>query len=264
MEEFKDLEQMQEEELVTEELTEGAKPSKTYTEEEFNSKLDEIISKRLAREKAKIKREYDKQLNKYKEVETVLNVGMGTNSIEEATHSLKDFYSKKGIRIPDQTVKGYSEEEETILANAQAQFIIDGGYEELVEEVDRLANIGVNNMTPREKIMFTKLAEVRKSEESKLELKKIGVSDDVLNDSKFQEFKGMFDSKIPIKKVFEMYQKMNPSKQTQPIGSLKNVPEEKVKDYYTPEEARRLTSRDLDNPKVMEAVERSMTMWYNN
>ena len=35
----------------------------------------------------------------------------------------------------------------------------------------------------------------------------------------------------------------------------------KVKDYYTPEEARRLTEKDLDDPQVMKAVEYSMTKW---
>ena len=33
----------------------------------------------------------------------------------------------------------------------------------------------------------------------------------------------------------------------------------KVKDYYSPEEIERLTEEDLDNPKVWEAVRRSMT-----
>ena len=43
------------------------------------------------------------------------------------------------------------------------------------------------------------------------------------------------------------------------MGSMKQSQGNVVKDYYTPEEIERLTEEDLDNPKVWEAVRRSMT-----
>ena len=36
--------------------------------------------------------------------------------------------------------------------------------------------------------------------------------------------------------------------------------QDKVKDYYTEDEIRKLTDEELDNPKIWEAVRRSMTM----
>ena len=40
-----------------------------------------------------------------------------------------------------------------------------------------------------------------------------------------------------------------------------NTSTPKEKDYYSPEEVDRLSEKDLENPRVMEAVQRSMTKW---
>ena len=83
-----------------------------------------------------------------------------------------------------------------------------------------------------------------------------------MNDSEFKEFAGQFNSKTPIKNVYEMYTKLNqPVKPTvEKIGSMKSMAQDKVKDYYTEDEIRKLTDEELDNPKIWEAVRRSMTM----
>jgi hypothetical protein len=52
---------------------------------------------------------------------------------------------------------------------------------------------------------------------------------------------------------------MKPRKQIQTAGSMKSIQTKEVKDFYTEEEISRLTLEDLDNPKVWEAVRRSMT-----
>ena len=62
-----------------------------------------------------------------------------------------------------------------------------------------------------------------------------------------------------------MYTKFNnkePKKYDQ-IGSMKSTKTtNEVKDYYSPEEASKFTRKDYDkNPKLLEAVERSMTLW---
>ena len=44
------------------------------------------------------------------------------------------------------------------------------------------------------------------------------------------------------------------------IGAV-NTSTPKEKDYYSPEEVDRLSEKDLENPRVMEAVQRSMTKW---
>ena len=262
---------------ATEELVDGAKATtesegseqvttdeeKLYTQSDIdkmvNDKINELLPKKLERAKSKMQREY---LEKYGRAETVLNAGLGTKNIEEATNKLADFYKQKGIKIPSQPT--YSEHDLDVLANAEATEIINSGYEDLVEEVDRLANKGADNMTAREKLVFTKLAEERQKQESVRELAKIGVKPDALNDSEYKEFASKLNPDLSVKEKYEMYMKFKPKPKVETMGSMKTVSKKTVKDYYTPEEARRLTSKDLDDPAVMAAVEKSMTMWYQN
>ena len=60
-------------------------PEKTYTQAE----LDEIVGKRLARNKAKITKEFER---KYGALEEVLKAGTGAGSVEEMTDTFKSFY----------------------------------------------------------------------------------------------------------------------------------------------------------------------------
>ena len=143
-----------EEVVVTEEVIEQPK---TYTEDELNARVDELLAKKIARKEARIRKEYDK---KYGKLENVLRAGTGEDDLNTITNTLSNFYTKKGIQIP--TEPTYSESDMKVLANAEAQSIIDSGFDEVVEEVDRLAELGVDNMTSREKLVFTKLAEYRK------------------------------------------------------------------------------------------------------
>lgn len=262
------------EEQATEELVDGAKTptetvqvesegqepvqntepvEKTYTKAELTEKIDNAVRRR----EAKLRREYEE---KYNRVETVLNAGLGTSNIEEATTKLTDFYKQKGINIPSEP--RYSERDIEVLANAEANDIISSGLEEVIEEVDRLAEKGFENMTPREKIMFKSLAEHRQKQERINELASIGVKEDVLSSKDFQDYASQFKESVPITKVYELWNKTQPKPEIEQIGSMKNTAPSKVKDYYTPEEARRLTDKDLDDPNVMKAVEKSMQIWY--
>ena len=76
-------------ETVTTEETTGEEqvetPVKTYTQEE----VDEIVGKRLARNTAKIRKEYSK---KYGDLENVLKAGTGKDNVVELTDT---FRSKK-------------------------------------------------------------------------------------------------------------------------------------------------------------------------
>jgi hypothetical protein len=58
---------------------------------------------------------------------------------------------------------------------------------------------------------------------------------------------------------YEMYTKLNPKKEVKPIGSMKSGQMEKVKDYYTEDEISRMSLDDLNDPRVWEAVRKSMT-----
>lgn len=247
------------ENLVTEQVTENVEQTteetpKTYTEAEFNAKLDEVLGKKIARREAKIRKEYDR---KYGDLVETLKAGTGKESVEEMTDAFADFYRKKGIAIPEKP--NYNSKDIEVLAKAEAADIINSGYDEVVEEVDRLTAKGAANMNAREKAIFKELAEYRQSAERSRELSKIGVTEEVFNSKEFKDFAGKFLSDTPITDIYDIYSKTLPKKEHKTMGSMKQSPSTEVKDYYSPAEIEKLTMKDLDNPKVWEAVRRSMT-----
>lgn len=240
------------EETQVEQIT---KPEKTYTDAD----VDAIVGRKLARQEAKIRKEYDR---KYKPLEDVLRAGTGKESVEEMTSTFADFYKAKGVQIP--TEPQYSAKDIEILAHAEAKSIIEGGLDDVIDEVDRLVAIGFENMTAREKAVFSELAEYRKNGEAHKELDKIGVTKDVYNSPEFKEFASQFTSNTPITKVYEIFNKMQPRKEIRNMGSMTNntTTDSGVKDFYTRDEALKFTKTDFDkNPELFRAVERSMTKW---
>lgn len=252
------------ENLVTEQVAENAEQTaeqtpKTYTEAEFNAKLDEVLGKKIARREAKIRKEYDR---KYGDLVDTLRAGTGKESVDEMTGAFKEFYAKKGIQIPQKNE--YSARDLDTLARADADEIIRAGYDEVVDEVDRLTELGADNMTAREKAMFKVLAEHRQSAERGKKLSSIGVTEDVYNSDDFKEFQKMFAAETPIEKVYETYAKTQPKKEFKTMGSMKNTTADSgaVKDFYSYEEAVRFTKKDFDmNPELLKAVEDSMSKW---
>jgi hypothetical protein len=257
VEETENVEQTTEEiaEVEETEVTDSVEEQPTEAVETFTKEqVDEMIAKKLARTKAKIRREYE---NKYSRLETVVNTGLGTSNVEESTRKLEEFYKKRGINIPSEPT--YSERETELLANNEAQEIIEAGFDEVVEEVDRLASIGLENMSPRDKVIFTKLATYRQAEEQERDLRSVGVSKDEIDSEEFREFTNKLNPDLSLKEKYEMYSAMKPKKQIKQIGSVKSGMTSQVKDHYSPEEIARMTDEELDDPKVWEAVRRSMT-----
>ena len=246
-------------ETVTTEETTGEEqveiPVKTYTQEE----VDEIVGKRLARNTAKIRKEYNK---KYGELENVLKAGTGKDNVVELTDTFRSFYEQKGIHIPSEPT--YSGRDIEVLAKAEADDIISAGFEEVVEEVDRLAELGIENMSAREKQVFKELAEYRQNAERSNELSKLGVTEDVYNSKEFKDFASKFGTNTTITEIYEIYNKMQPKKEVRTMGSLKNntTNDTGVKDFYTRDEALKFTKKDFDNnPELFKAVEKSMLKW---
>ena len=230
-------------------------PEKTYTEEEVN----QIVGKKLARNSAKIRKEYDK---KYGDLEAVLKVGTGKESVEEMTDTLTKFYESKGIKLPEKPI--YSDKDMEVLAKADAADFINAGYEEVVEEINRLANLGIDNISPREKAYLKMLAEHQQNTERQKELSKIGVTNDEYNSKEFQDFASKFNSTTPIAEIYSIYNKNKPQKEFKTAGSMKHVATEDtgVKDYYSFEEASKFTEADFDkNPALYDAVKKSMLKW---
>ena len=250
------------EEQATEEFVDGAKVSegKMYTDAEIdklvNERIDQLMPKKLERAKAKLTREFE---NKYEKTERVLKAGLGVESLDEATNQLEDFYTKKGIKIPE---KSYSESDMKYLADKYADEIIEEGYDEVVKEVDKLAQIG-EGMTPQQKQIFMKLAGVRQEQEDLRELASIGVGKEILEDNDYKEFVSKLNPNLSTKQKYEMYKQFKPSQKFEQIGSMKSDnSKEAIKDFYTYEESLQFTKADFDkNPKLFEAVEKSMLKW---
>lgn len=219
-----------------------------FTQDQVN----EMVSKRLARKEAKIRKEYAR---KYGRLETVVNAGLDTKNIDEAVEKLTDFYTKRGINIPNEPQ--YSDKDLEVLARDDADEIISGGYDDIVDEVDRLAQIGAENMTQRDKLVFVRLSNERKRMEDLKELATIGVNLDDLSDD-FKEYESKLNPNLSIKEKYEMYLEKQPKKEIKQIGSMKSgqAPE---KEYYTDNEISKMTLDDLDKPGVWEKVRDSMT-----
>ena len=247
------------EEIVTENTENTAEETpaqKTFTQDEVN----EIVGKRIARREAKIRKEYDR---KYGDLENVLKAGMGNDDLGAITDELRDFYvNKKKIDIPNRTAE-YAARDEEILARADAEEIIRYGDEEAAEEFDRLEKLGAK-MTKREQATFKVLAEHLQSLETGRELSKIGVTEDVYNSKEFKDFASKFNPNTPITDVYNIYRQTQPKKEIKTMGSMKNSnsTDSLVKDFYTPEEARKFSNEDYNKiPGLFEAVKKSMTKW---
>ena len=228
---------------------------KTYTQEE----VDAMMGKRVARTEAKIRKEYDR---KYGGLMETLRAGTGKESVEEVNDTFQKFYASKGVKMPQKP--NYSAKDIEALAKADAADFINAGFEDVVEEVDRLAEVGAANMTDREKATFRILAEHRQKAERSRELSKLGVTEDVYTSKEFQDFAGKFNSNVPMSEVYDLYKAKQPKKEFKTIGSLKNnySSESSVKEFYTPEEARSFSRKYLDeHPEVVKAIENSMAKW---
>ena len=235
--------------------TEETPQVKTYTQEE----VDAIVGKRLARKEARIRKEYDR---KYGELEEVLKTGTGEEDVGKIADTFRGFYEKKGVQFAKKP--SYTDDDIKVLAQAEADSIIRAGYEDVVEEVDRLSDIGVENMTAREKAVFKVLAEHRQGAERAKELSSIGVTEEVYNSDDFKNFASKFNPTIPVKDVFDIYKKTQPQKEYKTMGSMKSSPNEvnTIKDYYSPEEARKFTVKDFEkSPELYKRVVESSYKW---
>lgn len=253
LEDSEDIEETVEEDNDSENIEdeEEKQIEKMFTSEEVDG-IKQRYKKRLER---KLRREYDE---KYSRLENVVKAGLNTSDLNDATERLAEYYENEGVDIPNGPK--YSDDDIRLLANAEAnEFIESSTYEEIADEVDELAKIGFENMSERDKIVFSKLADKRKSLEEEKAVLSLGINKDELSSEEFKEFSNKLNPDLPIKEKYEMFLKLKPKKQVKQMGSMKSGPVSKVKDYYTEEEISKLTDEELDDPKIWEAVRNSMT-----
>lgn len=233
-------------------------PEKVYSEDDFeravNSRVNDLLGRKLGRKEAKIRKEYEER---YSRLEDVLKAGTGKQDINEIAEDFAKFYGEKGITVPHRE-RTFSERETSILAKAEAEDIIASG--DVEDEFNRLSALG-DRATGREKQILRHLDSHRKNAERAGELSKIGAD---ATDKDFLAFAGKFSDSVPITEVYEIYQKTKPKKNFTPPGSVKNTDskDDAVKDFYTREEAMKFSRKELDrNPKLYAAIKNSMYKW---
>lgn len=253
LEDSEDIEEIVEDENDSENIEdeEEKQIEKMFTSEEVDG-IKQRYKKRLER---KLRREYDE---KYSRLENVVKAGLNTSDLNDATERLAEYYKNEGVDIPNSPK--YNDDDIRLLANAEAnEFIESSTYEEIADEVDELAKMGFENMSERDKIVFSKLADKRKALEEEKAVLSLGINKDELSSQEFKDFSDKLNPDLPIKEKYEMFLKIKPKKQVKQMGSMKTGPVSKVKDYYTEEEISKLTDEELDDPKIWEAVRNSMT-----
>lgn len=231
---------------------------KFYTEEEFNNRVNEAVDKRVSRKMSKLEREFEKKIASYKDTENVLQTALGTKNIDESNEKLREFYEDQGIDLPDVYRPGLSKDDARTLGKKDAEDFFDDGYDAMEVEANRLASKGYENLNDREKAEFETLGDRLTAEKRKKELLSVGGSKDLLNDENFKDFTDKFDSKVSIKDIYDIYKRLQPKPKVGTPGSMINHNQVAEKDYYTEEELDKLTSEDLDDPKVFEKAMKSL------
>ena len=235
-------------------------PAKTFTQEQ----LDAIIADRVRRERntssrseANIRREYE---DKLADIENIIKAGFGTNNLDEGLTRITELCKNKGITIPERKAS-YSQSDLEVLANHAANEIIADGYDAVDLELKKLANKGVDRMTSREKLIFSKLNDTKKVMDSEKELASIGVKPEILQSKEFKDFADKFTgSKFSMKEVYEMYAKeTKPKPKAKPIGSMMNNNPGKVKDFISEAEYDKMTDKEIE--ANMDLIRKSMQKW---
>lgn len=226
------------------ELTDTEKPK--YTDAD----LDEIVAKKINRERKKFEKEYADAI----EISNIVQKGINANDLKTAKEQIRNFYEEQGVELNIRTDK-----EEKILGKDDANELLEIGLEEAEEEANRLAGIGFNNLSVRDKEKFTTLASALTYEKNKKELKEMGVSESILEDKEFKEFSNQFNSNTPFNKIYDLYKASQPKKETRTMGSMKGIDNKVESEFYTEDELNKLTLEELSDPKVWDKVRKSMT-----
>lgn len=266
LEEFTDTEE--EKEPTSEEDVKEISEEKLYTKAEMDAEVERIAKLRETRAYKKSEMKAQKEIDKYKEIFDTLKVGMGKDNVDEISNSLKDFYKEQGIDIPEKS-NSLSEKDETILAKAYAKEIIELGEDEINDVASSIYNKPLNQRTIRDKVLFNELGEYMMNKKAEDELKSKGINTEVLQDAEFKKFASKFSQSTALSEIYDMYSKLSGSKETEKktppasTGSVRNTAKttDKYREDYTPEEVSKLTTKDLDDPKLMRAVEKSMEKW---
>ena len=182
------------------------KSIKTYNDTD----VDEIVGKKLTRAEKKYERELERikksYETKYGELEATLKAGMEVDDIDTATEKLKEFYEGQGTKIPKKTDK-LTEKQIEILGKAEAKDVIELGIDEMNAEAQRLADIGYDNLSGVDQVVFGELVRTLTYEKKKNELKDKDVDTSILESNDFNEFASQFNDNVSITQIYQMFEK---------------------------------------------------------
>lgn len=251
---------------MTENVEQTTEPSaaeqqqpKLYTKEE----VDGIVGKKKARWEANSNRAKEKEMAPHNQIMDLLKAGTGKQTPEEIIDHLQKFYGNP-MPAAAQSSAQYSEKDLEILAKAEAAEIISAGEDEVADELERLAALGKEGMSSRDKALFVALANHQKETEWNSQLSQLGIPKEVYESDSFRKFASKFAAATPVREVYDLYQSTQPQKEISTAGSLRNTgaPDDGIKDFYTPEEAAKFSVKDFnDNPKLWKAVNESRLRW---
>lgn len=251
---------------TTQEVVETEQDIEAQIEERANKLAEEKIEARLIRDRIARERKEAPTKAKYEQLETIMKSALGASDIDDVITKSREFYTQQGINIPEVVNKPYlNDRQKTVLAEDEAEGIIKLGKSEMETEASRIAAIPEQERSFEEKIIFNKVCQelIKMKDEESLKTK--GYDTKILNDKDFSSFRNQFNLNTPVSQIYEMYQKVNGNKPTQPKspGSARTTQtNNEIKDYYSPEDFDKLTPEDLQNPKVMQVVDKSRLKWF--
>lgn len=233
---------------------------KTFTQED----LDRVVSQEKARFERKYRKEEESKLNEAKQLKEALRIGLNLSEEDDVLSKVKDFYKEQGIDIPD--TKSVNKKDSEILGKADAQEIIDTFDDTEIEaRANELAEKQSKGKTSaRENAEFFKLGEYLTNKLKEKELETNGIDVSILLNKEFKEFANKFNSNMKVSEIYEMWEKINGNTPKKPVStgsSRSTTPENQLKEYYTPDEVDKLSSKDLDNPTIFKRVRESMKRW---
>jgi hypothetical protein len=230
------------------------------TQDELNRMIEERVKREKntsRRNESNLRQEYE---NKIANIENIIKAGFGTNNLDEGLDRIAELCKQKGIKIPDM-INSNSQSDLEVLANHSASEIIADGYDAVDSELKRLAGKGVDKMTTREKLIFSKLNDQKKQMDNERELEAIGVKREILDSKEFKDFADKFTgSKFSMKEVYEMYAQNNkPKPKAKPIGSMINNNPKQPKDFISEAEYDKMSKKEIQDN--MSVIRKSMLRW---
>lgn len=247
-----ETEQAEESNIVEEDAKEPEKV-RTFTQDEVN----EMMDKRIKRERRRLDREYQEELSKYKELAYLTKEGLDTDDLDEALDKTREFYDKKGIKYSPEA----NTRDEEILANAYAQEILDDcdSVEDIEDAIKNLSKKGAR-MTDRDALVIKGLDNEVKTRKRLAELSALGVSDEVYNSKEFKDFESKFAKETPISDIYELYNTTQKAeKHIQNPGSMKSVPSTEKKTFISEREYDKMTDKEIE--ENMDLIRESMAKW---